>query len=296
MLPEACARNVLLMDSTLRVRTVGIGSGAFLVVALAVFLTACTYSATAGAHSGPATIGIPEKVDLWDCEDARDGPTLADFDKSLWLPVGADPAELEPDRRGRWTRRHGDDDACVVRPGRVSKRYRPGVHIRAPRGNVRVRGLRPAGLARERMMRDVRWFLVNYLLLNAYVFALFAVQGVVLFASYGSVPGWSGSPIEQVVSYAGGSLFYTAAFLGIPVLLVALLAWRLAVRLVGHPRVTVYPWRPSLLSRQRFFERTEPFYLAIVLVAALGYAAIVRLPDSAALPPPAVSSAGTGTA
>lgn len=94
MLPEACARNVLLMDSTLRVRTVGIGSGAFLVVALAVFLTACTYSATAGAHSGPATIGIPEKVDLWDCEDARDGPTLADFDKSLWLPVGADPAEL----------------------------------------------------------------------------------------------------------------------------------------------------------------------------------------------------------
>lgn len=147
------------------------------------------------------------------------------------------------------------------------------------------------------MMRDVRWFLVNYLLLNAYVFALFAVQGVVLFASYGSVPGWSGSPIEQVVSYAGGSLFYTAAFLGIPVLLVALLAWRLAVRLVGHPRVTVYLLATVfVVAAAILFERTEPFYLAIVLVAALGYAAIVRLPDSAALPPPAVSSAGTGTA
>ena len=61
---------------------------------LAIFLTACSYSATAAAHSRPATLGVPEKVGLWDCEDARDGPTLADFDKSLWLPIGADPADL----------------------------------------------------------------------------------------------------------------------------------------------------------------------------------------------------------
>ena len=63
-------------------------------VALAIFLTACSYRATAAAHSGPAKLGVPERFGLWDCEDARDGPTLADFDKSLWLPVGADPADL----------------------------------------------------------------------------------------------------------------------------------------------------------------------------------------------------------
>ena len=58
-----------------------------------------------------ATFGVPEKVGLWDCEDARDGPTVADFDKSLWLPVGADPEPREvdePDRDGadvQWVER-----------------------------------------------------------------------------------------------------------------------------------------------------------------------------------------------
>jgi hypothetical protein len=39
-------------------------------------------------------MGVPEKVGLWDCEGARDGSSVVDFDESLWLPVGADPAEL----------------------------------------------------------------------------------------------------------------------------------------------------------------------------------------------------------
>lgn len=145
--------------------------------------------------------------------------------------------------------------------------------------------------------REVRWFFVNYLLLNAYVFVLSAIQGVILFALYGSVPGWPGSPIEQVFWYAVGSVFYTAVFFGIPVLLVALLTWRLAIRFVGHPRLTAYIVTTFLVVAAALrIERTEPFYLAIVLVAALGFATIVRLPGSASLPPPAVSSAGTGTA
>jgi len=93
--PDAIARNVLPVDSKLWKRITGHRpTRALLVVALAIFPMACSYSATAAAHSGPATLGVPEKVGLWDCEDARDGPTLADFDKSLWLPVGADPADL----------------------------------------------------------------------------------------------------------------------------------------------------------------------------------------------------------
>lgn len=143
---------------------------------------------------------------------------------------------------------------------------------------------------------EVRWFFVNYLLLNLYVFVLSAIQGVILFASYGSVPGWPGSPIEQVFWYAVGSVFYTAVFFGIPVLLVALLAWRLAIRLVGHPRLTAYLVASVLVVAAAIrIERTEPFYLAIVLVAALGFAMIVRAPGSDSIPPPTVSSAGTAT-
>lgn len=127
--------------------------------------------------------------------------------------------------------------------------------------------------------REVRWFFVNYLLLNAYVFVLSAIQGVILFASNGSVPGWPGSPIEQVFWYAVGSVFYTAVFFGIPVLLVALLTWRLAIRLVGHPRVSAYLVATALVVAAALrIGRTEPFYLAIVLLAALGYATIVRAP------------------
>lgn len=147
--------------------------------------------------------------------------------------------------------------------------------------------------------REIRWFFVNYGLLNAYVFVLFAVQGVVLLTSSsdGSIPGWSGSLIEQVFLYAVGGVFFTTVFFGIPVLLVALLAWRLAIRFVGHPRLTAYLLATFLVVAAALrIERTEPFYLAIVLVAALGFATIVRLPGSASLPPPAISSAGTGTA
>ena len=86
---------MVLVDSKLRARTTGHGAArALLVVGLTVFQMACSYSAQGAAHSGPAAIGVPEKIGLWDCEDARDGPTVVDFDESLWLPVGADPANL----------------------------------------------------------------------------------------------------------------------------------------------------------------------------------------------------------
>jgi hypothetical protein len=56
----------------------------------------------------------------------------------------------------------------------------------------------------ETVFAEARWFLVNYALLNAYCFIVSAVQGVVHLAwsSDGTIPGWSGSPIEQVFWYA----------------------------------------------------------------------------------------------
>jgi hypothetical protein len=132
--------------------------------------------------------------------------------------------------------------------------------------------------------REVRWFLANYVLLNGYVFVLFAVQGVALLAlsSGGTIPGWSGSPIEQVFWYAVGSVFYTAVFFGIPSLLVALLAWRLVTRLVGHPQLTAYFVATVMaVAAAVLIERTEPLVPAILLAAALGYATIVREPGSA---------------
>lgn len=115
-------------------------------------------------------------------------------------------------------------------------------------------------------------------------------------SSDGSIPGWSGSPTEQVFWYSVGNVFFVTVFYGIPVLLVALLTWRLAIRFVGHPRLTAHLVATFLVvAAALLIERTEPFYLAIVLVAALGYATIVREPGSASLSPSAVSSAMTGT-
>jgi hypothetical protein len=82
------------MDSTLRTRSTRAAAGALLLVVLATALGACSYSSTTAAHSGPATLGVPQAIGLWDCGEVPSGPTVVDFDESLWLPVGADPYEL----------------------------------------------------------------------------------------------------------------------------------------------------------------------------------------------------------
>lgn len=127
---------------------------------------------------------------------------------------------------------------------------------------------------------EARWFIANYLLLNAVAFAFFVVLGIVVQASFGgTIPGYGGSPIEQIFWHAVGGLFLLTLPLGIPALAVTLTAWRLATRLVGHSRLTAYlVGTLVVLIAAYLIERTEPLYLAIVLVAVLGYATIVRLP------------------
>jgi hypothetical protein len=66
-----------------------------LLVALAIVLAGgCSYRGTTAAHSRPATLGVPQEIGLWDCGGAPSGPTVVDFDQSLWLLVGSDPHEV----------------------------------------------------------------------------------------------------------------------------------------------------------------------------------------------------------
>ena len=89
------------MDSTLRAGSrQGAARAPLIVVIVAIALTACTFSSTIEARSGPATMGVPQEIELWDCGEAPSGPTIVDFDESLWLPVGADPYELASSRAG----------------------------------------------------------------------------------------------------------------------------------------------------------------------------------------------------
>lgn len=133
---------------------------------------------------------------------------------------------------------------------------------------------------------EVRWFLANYASLNAVGVVFGVVQGIVLLASYGgTIPGYGGSPGEQVFWYAIGVVFFTTLILGIPVLVVAMVAWRLAIRVVGHPRLTAYLVATVMVvGTALVIERTEPLYLAIVLVVVLAYATIVRLPPRVSAP------------
>ena len=86
---------MLLVDSTLRAPSTQSAARALLLVAvLAAFRSACSYSSTTAAHTGPASLGVPQGIGLWDCGEAPSGPTVVDFDESLWLPVGAEPYEV----------------------------------------------------------------------------------------------------------------------------------------------------------------------------------------------------------
>src|SRR5205814_5660055 len=73
-------------------------------------------------------------------------------------------------------------------------------------------------------------------------FAISAGQGTILLLASpdGSIPGWGGTPIEQLFWYAlGGALLVVVPF-GIPVLAIALFAWRLIVRTIGRPRLSAF--------------------------------------------------------
>lgn len=87
--------NVVLMDSKLRVRArVPKALRPLMLVVALVTPAACSYSAEAAPRSSPAAAGASYEIVFPGCGGEPDGPSIVDFDGSLWLPVGADPAEV----------------------------------------------------------------------------------------------------------------------------------------------------------------------------------------------------------
>jgi hypothetical protein len=136
----------------------------------------------------------------------------------------------------------------------------------------------------SRLGAEGRWFLVNYVLLNALGFVLGLGQGAMLLASAsacdGSIPGWTGSPVEQLFWYAVAVVFYVPLILGIPLLAIALIPWRIAIRIAGHPRLAAYVEAAVIILAAailtpRTAELSVWLWVAIPLFA---YAAIVRRP------------------
>jgi hypothetical protein len=138
----------------------------------------------------------------------------------------------------------------------------------------------------SRLAAEVRWFFVNYALLNALGFVVGVVWGAVLLAAspYGSIPGWTGLPIEQVFWYGVAVVFYVPLVFGIPLLCVALLAWRAAIRVAGHPRSSAYLVAAvNVLAAAILIPRTSPIVIALLVAAPLfTYATIVRRPPTVA--------------
>jgi hypothetical protein len=97
----------------------------------------------------------------------------------------------------------------------------------------------------------------------------------------GTIPGWSGSPIEQVVSYALTFVLFTSAVLGVPILAIALVAWRALLQLGGHPRLwafIVIGATTSVLAAL-LGDRARLEYVLWVLGLMVPFAAVVRLPQ-----------------
>jgi hypothetical protein len=145
-------------------------------------------------------------------------------------------------------------------------------------------------------MNEVLWFLANYGLWNLYVFVLAIAQGFWLMSSFnGSIPGWTGSPIEQLVMYALTVVLVTSLIPGLPVLVVGLIAWRVLMRVVRHPRLSAASVIVGMtaLVAALLGEAARPEYAALVLLLAMPFAFVLRLPRTSAGIPNRLS-AGTG--
>lgn len=95
---------------------------------------------------------------------------------------------------------------------------------------------------RSRAVAEVRWFLANYMLLNAVWFVIGLVLGGVLIATSadGTIAGSSRSAIEQVFWFAVGVVVFLPLIAGLPLLAMGLLVWRALIRLIGRPRLAAY--------------------------------------------------------
>lgn len=107
-------------------------------------------------------------------------------------------------------------------------------------------------------------------------------QGAAILFLEGSIPGWSGPPIEQVLWHAVAVVVFLTLTFGLPALAVALLGWRLAIRAFGHPRPTAFVIAGLAVVAAAFLiPRTDAIHIVFLVgVPALVFAAIVREPPA----------------
>jgi len=81
-------------------------------------------------------------------------------------------------------------------------------------------------------------------------------------------------------------VLFIPLILGIPPLIVTLLVWRLAIRLVGHPRLTAYLLAAiAVLATALLVPRTSPIAVASwAALPAFAYATILRRPPATTRP------------
>ncbi len=124
--------------------------------------------------------------------------------------------------------------------------------------------------------------LTNYAILLAVFFVLGVVQGVALMTTSDdrSIPGWTGEPIVQLLNYGLAVVFFIPLIIGIPPLLVGLFIWRLAIRVVGHPRLIVYAMAALVVAAAAVLvPRTNAVAIGFWAAApAFAYATLVRRP------------------
>jgi hypothetical protein len=139
-----------------------------------------------------------------------------------------------------------------------------------------------------------RWFLVNYALANAVGLALGLIHGIILTrgSADGVIPGWSGAPIEQVVWYAVAVVFFGPLLLGIPILAAGMVAWRVAIRMIGDPRTAAYVVAALVVVvAVPLIPRTDPMSVVFfVALPAFMFATLARMPPDSESTAPVAST------
>lgn len=131
------------------------------------------------------------------------------------------------------------------------------------------------------LRREGRWLLTNYVLLNAVGLAMGIVHSTVVVATSpdGSIPGWTGSPVEQVIEYAVAVVVFLPLTFGLPALIVLSVAWRGASARVGHQRIAAYGIAAIAIgSGALLIPRSDVGVMTLAAAAVIAFATIVRPP------------------
>ncbi|HSS34933.1 MAG TPA: hypothetical protein VLR93_01570 [Patescibacteria group bacterium] len=134
----------------------------------------------------------------------------------------------------------------------------------------------------SRLLSEVRWFVSNYVIIivGGFVFGLAQGASMIVASADGSLAGWSGTAVEQVFWWAVGIVVFGPLVLGIPVLVVSLVVWRLLTRALGHSRRSAFLVAAIVvLFAATSIPRADVQSIVLfVVVPAFTFAAVARTP------------------